>query len=371
MLITEIARKARVSPATVSRAINQPQIVAPESLARIREVMQQHNYVPAPLNRRRGPKTRASEQRRVGVWFVGAKGNNSSLNWFQDQLLQVQSTDSRFRVDLRVLFSNTPEELPAAVAAEKLDGLIIQGMEPTPGCLAKLRDLPHVWFMTRRSATFAGDYVEPNNEENGRLAADYLADHGHKAVAVISTDPEYSAISRRVNAFVARAREIGLPVHTILGKPNPGVSYLEIAPVHGESDALVRNLLGATPRATGLYIPVDHFCGSFFRALREAGKKPGQDFEVILGNYNPVIYHNLDHLPAAIDINLTTLVRKVFDHLFWRIENRSAPGRIGITVSPSLIARPNGKKLPTEGNGHSFPSFSAVKTTESPNPHHK
>src|SRR6185503_7991643 len=190
MLITEIARKAKVSPATVSRAINQPQIVAPESLARIREVMQQHNYVPAPLSRRRGPKTRSSEQRRIGVWFVGAKAHSPSLNWFQDQLLQVQSTDTRFRVDLRVLFSNTPEELPAAVGAEKLDGLIIQGMEPTPACLAKLRDLPHVWFMTRRSAKFAGDYVEPNNEENGRMAADYLAGHGHKIVAVISTDPE-------------------------------------------------------------------------------------------------------------------------------------------------------------------------------------
>ena len=43
MLIIDIAKKARVSPATVSRAINQPQIVAPDSLARIRAVMQQHN----------------------------------------------------------------------------------------------------------------------------------------------------------------------------------------------------------------------------------------------------------------------------------------------------------------------------------------
>src|SRR3954466_3124202 len=124
MLITEIARKAKVSPATVSRAINQPQIVAPGSLARIRAVMQQHNYVPAPLNRRRGPKTRMSEQRRIGVWFVVAKVNNSSLNWFQDQLLQVQATDTRYRVDLRGLISSTPDELPTAVTTEKLDGLI-------------------------------------------------------------------------------------------------------------------------------------------------------------------------------------------------------------------------------------------------------
>lgn len=338
MLITEIAVKARVSPATVSRAINQPQLVAAESLARIRAVMEQHNYVPAPLNRRRGPKARLPEQRRIGVWFVGARANNPSLNWFQDQLLQVQSTDPRYRVDLRVLFSSTPDELPRNLASERLDGVILQGMEPSAECLGKLREVPHVWFMTRRSATYPGDYVEPNNQENGQLAADYLFERGHKSVAVITTDPDYSAIVHRNRAFVDRAKERGMSVHTVLGAANPGVSYLEAA-VNTEVDVLVRRLLDSTPRATGLYIPVDHFCGTFFRSLREAGRKAGRDFEAILGNYNPVIYHNLDHSPAVIDINLPLLVRKVVDHLLWRIENPTVGGRIGITISPRLLTK--------------------------------
>lgn len=337
MLITEIARKAKVSPATVSRAINQPQIVAAESLARIRAVMKKHNYSPAPVHRRRGPKGHAAEPRRIGVWFVGAKANNPSLNWFQDQLLQAESADPRFRVDLRVLFSNTPNELPRNLTTEKLDGIIIQGMQPSPDCLAKLQSLPHVWFMTRRSTTMGFDYVEPNNEENGQMAADYLLARGHKTVAVISTDPDYSAVARRVRAFTARAEQIGLVVHSILGQSNPGVSYLEVTPRHSESEHLVKMLLASKPRATGLYIPVDHFCGAFFRALREAEQVPEKDFEAVLGNYNPVIYHNLDHCPATIDINLATLVRKVVDHLVWRIDNPHAVGRVGITVSPRLI----------------------------------
>ncbi|SDR85180.1 DNA-binding transcriptional regulator, LacI/PurR family [Opitutus sp. GAS368] len=337
-MITEIAHKARVSPATVSRAINQPQLVAQDSLARIRAVMREHNYVPAPVNRRRGPKVHRAEQKRIGVWFVGAKVNNPSLNWFQDQLLQVQSADSSYGVDLRVLFSSHPGELPRNIANEQLDGLIVQGMEPSPECLAQLREIPHVWFMTRRSAAYPGDYVEPNNIENGCMAADYLHSRGHKSVAVISTDPDYSAIVRRNEAFVERATALGLAVHTILGQAKPGgTSYLEIAPVHSESSILVQRLLECTPKATGLYIPVDHFCGSFFRALRETGQRPGKDFEAVLGNYNPVIYHNLDHSPAAIDINLPMLVRKVVDHLLWRIDNPHAAGRIGIIVSPRLI----------------------------------
>jgi LacI family transcriptional regulator len=345
MLITEIARKAHVSPATVSRAINQPKLVAADSLARIRAVMQQHNYVPAPVNRRRGPKARLNELRRIGVWFVGAKANNPNLHWFQDQLLQVQSMDARYRVDLRVLFSSTPDELPRDMAGEQLDGVIVQGMEPTAGCVARLREIPNVWFMTRRSPGYPGDYVEPDNGENGRLAAEYLRDRGHKTVAIVATDPDYSAIVQRNEAFTTHASRLGLAVHPLLGKAHPGgTSYLEIAPLHGESGSLARRLIECVPAVTGLYLPVDHFAGSFFRALRESGREPVRDFDAILGNLNPVIYHNLDHSPAAIDINLPLLVRKVIDHLFWRIENPSVSGRVGITVSPRLV-------LPEEASG--------------------
>ena len=337
MLIAEIARKAKVSPATVSRAINQPSIVAPDSLARIQAVMVKHNYQPAPLERRRGPKTRKPDLRKIGVWFVGGKANNRSFNWFQEQLLQIESGNPRYRVDLSIHFSTSPDELPVTIDEAKLDGVIVQGMEPSAACMARLSGLPHVWFMTRRSTTFPGDFVEPDNEENGRMAANYLKERGHKSVAVISIDPDYSAIARRVHAFIVQAAEIGLTVHTILGKANPGVSFLELAPLHGESDVLVRRMLASKPRPSGLYLPVDHFCGSFFRALREAGQQSGRDFDAILGNYNPIIYHNLDHLPAAIDINLPALVRQVVDHLIWRIENRHSRGRVGITVSPTLV----------------------------------
>jgi len=299
--------------------------------------MQEHNYVRDPLGRRRGPKARLPVQSRIGVWFVGAPGHKPSLDWFQDQLLQVQSTDPHYRVDLRMLFSSSPSELPRNFAAEKLDGIIIQGMEPLPECMAQISEMPNVWFMTRRSDGYPGDYVEPNNEENGQMAAEYLKARGHKSVAIITTDPDYSAIVRRNRAFVTRASELGLAVHSILGKSNPGVSYLEIAPLHSESANLVSRLLGCTPKATGIYMPVDHFCGAFFRALRSAGKLAGRDVEIVLGNYNPMIYHNLDHSPAAIDINLPLLIRKVVDHLLWRIENREVSGRIGVTVSPRLI----------------------------------
>ncbi|WP_221029729.1 LacI family DNA-binding transcriptional regulator [Actomonas aquatica] len=336
MLISEIAKQARVSPSTVSRAINQPDIVAPGSLERIRAVMKKFNYTPAPINRRRGPKSKKPTTLNLGVWFVGAKADNPSLNWFQERMAELRERGTMNRVDLSMLFSNSPGELPRALTEGNLDGVIIQGMAPTAAVMQKLKNMPCVWFMTRRSYDFPGDYVEPNNEENGRVAAEYLAQQGHKSVAVLTTDPSYSANVRRVKAFMERAEELGLKAHSILGEDIPGVSFLEIAPLNSEIEQLVNRLVHEQPRPTGLYIPVDHFAGAFFRALRSAGLQPRKDFDVILGNFNPMIYNNLEHHPAAIDIQLSTLVRKVIDQLVWRIENRDAPGRIGITVSPTL-----------------------------------
>ena len=344
MLIADIAQRAKVSPATVSRVINQPHLVAPDRLARVQAVMTAVSYVPTPLHRRRGPKSRLAAPKKIAVWFVGAK-KTSSLNWFQDQLLQVQPSNERQRIELSVLFTDTPDDLPRALAERQVDGVIIQGMEPSAASMQKLAGLPHVWFMTRRTASFPGDYVEPDNELNGRLAAEFLHSRGHKTLAAISTDPAYSAVAWRVKSFGERAKELGLTVHNILGKARPGVSYLEIAPLHEESDWLVRRMMQTSPRPTGLYMPVDHFCGSLFRSMRQAGLKSERDFEAVLGNYNPVIYHNLDHLPAALNINLPTLVRKVVDHLVWRIENPTAIGRIGVTIAPTLVTSVQSKQL--------------------------
>ncbi|MGC4071550.1 MAG: LacI family DNA-binding transcriptional regulator [Nibricoccus sp.] len=336
MRIIEIAKKANVSPATVSRAINEPSIVAPESLARIRQVMEQHGYSPLPPSHRRGPKTRQPKLRKIGAWFVGGEASNPSLNWFQDQLMQEQAENSRYRVDLNVIFSSTADELPRAISERKLDGVIIQGMEPSPACLAKLQNIPYVWFMTRRSQTYAGDYVEPNNEENGQIAADYLHAKGHKSVAVITTDSNYNALARRAAAFQTRARELGLEVHAVFGKSISNPNYLSQMPPQEESDLLVKHITQLPRRPTGLYLPSDHFCGAVLRAFRLAGLMPKRDFEAILGNYNPLFYHNLEHFPPVIDINRSTLVRKVVDHLAWRIENPNTTGRIGISVSPTL-----------------------------------
>jgi DNA-binding LacI/PurR family transcriptional regulator len=336
MRLAEIAQEANVSPATVSRVINSPELVSDERRKQVQDVLKRFNYQPAPKERRRGPKRSVRTSRRIGVWFVGAK-KSPSLNWFQDQIGQIRSAHDHNQIDLRVLFSETAAEVPVAVQKGELDGVIIQGMEPSATCLQAIGDLPYVWFMTRRTLAFPGDYVEPNNWENGRMAADYLESRGHATAAIIATDPDYSAMHQRIQAFLQRAGELGMRAVAIHRPIGSGPGYLNPSPLPEELDELFSRFAGLEARPSGVYLPSDHFCGSFFRSMRHRGLEPAKDFEVVLGNFTDVVYQNLDPLPAAIDVNLSTLVSTVLRHLLWRIDNRGAPGRVGISISPTLV----------------------------------
>ncbi len=262
------------------------------------------------------------------------------MNWFQEQMIQQPSSKMKSPVDISLFYSETNLDIPRPVRNREVDGVIIQGMEPDPQSWSTLSRMPSVWFMTRRSADYPGDFVEPDNEQNGEIAANYLQANGDAQVAVINTDPNHSAIVSRTEAFVTRCRQHLMKATVINGAAKDAPAFLDAHPREDLVNQLVRRWVDMDPRPTGIYLPADNFCGSFLRAARHHRLRPERDFDLILGNRSPMIYPNLSHQPAAIDINLPTLVKRVVDHLVWRIDNFNSPGRVGITVSPTLFTAP-------------------------------
>jgi len=337
--VTDIARRANVSPATVSRVINRPKTVSELRVQAVRKAMKSLDYVPTPIGNRRGPKSRRPPVRSIGVWFVGAR-QTPGMDWFHDQVVQLGSSLAQYRIKVSMLYSATNQEIPIPILQSMVDGVIVQGAEPTPECWSRLSQLPTVWFMTRRSPTYPGDYVEPDNQCNGQMAADFLESLGHRQAVVLNSDPDYSAVALRTEAFCSQCSRLKMEA-TVVNNQEPGDStYLETFPSDDVVRGLVESWMEMSPRPTGVYLPSDHFCGSFLRAALNRGLKPGKDFDLILGNKSPLIYQNLSYQPAAIDINLPGLVKTVLNHLIWRIDNFESPGRVGITVAPSLHAAP-------------------------------
>jgi DNA-binding LacI/PurR family transcriptional regulator len=321
--------------------------------------MQAHGYTPCPISNRRGPKSQRMKAKSIGVWLVGAQ-QVPGMNWFQDQVIRMQPPTNRCPVHFSMFYSENNLDLPKPIRNREVDGVIIQGMQPAVPCQAHLDLLPTVWFMTRRSHDWAGDFVEPDNETNGRLAADYLAERGHRQLAVISTDPTYSAIAIRSEAFTQRARSRNLDPIAISADPGRRTAFINPQSSQDDVDELVQRWTELNPRPTGIYLPGDHFCGSFLRAVRRQDLEPGRDFDLILGNRSPQIYANLSYQPAAIDINLHTLVHMVIDHLIWRIDNFGLAGRVGIKVTPTLHAEPSVPSATAAKSGHELIPQSAA-----------
>lgn len=325
MLIAEIARRAGVSPATVSRALNLPHLVGSASLARIESVIKEEAYV--PRRRRRRPKS----HRRIGVWLAGGGEQASEPPWALDELRRSAALNLETSVDLRIGYSTTPGDPPKEFLRGQVDGVIITGAVPSDRALHRLGDVPRVWFMSRPPASVPDDFVDANEDENGRLAAHLFKNQGHHALAAVAGDPRDHGSSQRAAGFVAQASEYTLVVHEIprIHAPAPGGALSVDSALR-----VARQIIESETKPTGLYLPSDHCSGALFRALRELGWLAGRDFQAVLGSYTPNIYHNLDHSPAVIATDVPTLIRKLFDQLFWRMHNPKALGRVGVLVSP-------------------------------------
>jgi DNA-binding LacI/PurR family transcriptional regulator len=347
--VIDIARVANVSPATVSRVINHPEKVDPKRVEAVRSAMTALDYFPPPLHSRRGPKSRQPEARSIGVWFIGAP-QASITAWFHDQILQMNPVMNQRRISISAFSTDGPDRFPRQLERRGLDGLILQGMEPSESVWHRLRQIPTVWLMTRRSQDYPGDFVEPDNAANGRMAADHLAKRGHRKVAVLSTDPHYSAIEQRIQSFHKRCGELGLDVDVFSTDSGERPSYLAAAPLPEAVHHLVSAWASGHPTATGVYLPADNFVETFLRSAAGFGLIPNRQFEMILGNYSPTVYRRLSNYPPTIDINLSTLINQALDHLIWRIEHFDAPGRIGIQISPTLKLSPQVRVVPN----HSF-----------------
>jgi LacI family transcriptional regulator len=177
--LLDVARDAGVSPATVSRAIAQPQLVNAATLARVRLSAARLGYVP-------GGAARALASGRSMT--IGAVVPTLDSAIFARALQSMQTTLSQHGFQLLV----ASHDYNAAAEAEAIrilltrgvDGLMLVGAErPTSSWeLLESAGVPVVltWCGDDRVSSIVVD-----NEKAGKLAARHLMDLGHQRIGVV------------------------------------------------------------------------------------------------------------------------------------------------------------------------------------------
>ena len=290
--IYDVARAAGVSPATVSRVLNAPQKVSPETRSTVVSAISQLGFIPKAESRARALK----KSERIGVitpmftahsFVQRLRGIAAALTATSYELV-IYTVDSRARLDGYL------ETLPLT---RNLDGLIVISL--------RLEDEVAAYLLQHGLQTVLIEYpqfvlssVEIDDIAGGALAADYLLKKGHRRCAFLgdADSPEYGVhpISQRLVGFRQALHAAGVTL------PD---EYIRLVPYDLETTRRdTRKMLDSVDPPTALFAATDLQAMGVLKAARDLGLAVPRDLAVI----------GFDDLDMADYIGLTT-VRQPLD----------------------------------------------------------
>ncbi|CAM5324378.1 HTH-type transcriptional repressor CytR OS=Afipia felis OX=1035 GN=cytR PE=4 SV=1 [Afipia felis] len=177
--LIDVARDSNVSPATVSRALAQPELVNGATLKRILASAERLGYL----------VPRAVSTSRSGARFIGAVVPTIDNTVFSHTLEAMQARLAQSSCQLFVAstgYSYAAEaEAVRSLLARDVDGIMLVGAARLPEAVRLLEetDVPIVltWVADNRF-----DAVAIDNKLAGRLAARHLLDLGHTRIGVVT-----------------------------------------------------------------------------------------------------------------------------------------------------------------------------------------
>jgi LacI family transcriptional regulator len=236
--LIDVARDAGVSPATVSRAMAQPELLSGDTLARVLASARRLGYVPDGA-------ARALASGRTMT--IGAVVPTLDSAIFARALQSMQSTLAQEGYLLLVASheSNAAAEAQAvrSLLGRGVDGLMLVGAERAPGTAELLlaSEVPTVltWCGTPDFAS-----VTVDNRLAGRLAAEHLLALGHRRIGMVTGHLHFND---RQRARLAGAREV--LVEAGFGLPDWRVSEQPLTLAGGRAGCSALLELGDRPTA--------------------------------------------------------------------------------------------------------------------------
>ncbi|WP_175414761.1 LacI family DNA-binding transcriptional regulator [Nibricoccus aquaticus] len=211
--LIDVAREAGVAAGTVSRVLNLRRDVGAELVRRVMDAVRMTGYVHSGRVRV-GAGGRKAEKAGgdVGVLFFG--GGEDALGR-ADALGMLQGIERELALKGHSLVVGRVSRemlVPHFLTRRRVDGLLLINLgfdrhEPRwlKEAYASVRAFPHVWLKAR-PAVARGDLCGPDVRRAGFLAADYLAERGHRRVGFFCAGAGLGDAGSLRAAFSAGAR---------------------------------------------------------------------------------------------------------------------------------------------------------------------
>ncbi|WP_139491769.1 LacI family DNA-binding transcriptional regulator [Brevibacillus dissolubilis] len=273
--IKDIAKLAGVSPATVSKIINNYEDVGEATRKRVLEIMEQQGYRPTY-----SAQTLATKKSNlIGVIFAGKVNVDFNNPFFIEIMNSFKKTIGGLGYDL-LFFSNEQfhahqEDYLARCRYYQVDGcIIINGDEIEPSIHdLDASEIPCIGVDIVLSGNKSG-YLMTDNYKVSSKVVEHFYLLGHREIAHIGGNPNAVIAGLRTDGFRQSLREYGLTVR-------------EDWIVHGEDFfeesgyRAMKKLLGGEELPQAVFAASDLMAFGAIRAIKESGLRIPEDVAII------------------------------------------------------------------------------------------
>ena len=269
LTLVELAKILDVSAATISRALNRPEMVSPAMRERVLDAVERYNYRPNGVAR----SLRRGETRTVGLVVSDIK------NSFYSSIVQaVEDALSEHGYSVVVCDANESREKEqralALLAELKLDGIIhaFSGSDLSELNRLGLGSIPLV-EIDRASRMKGAGTVLLDNRLGSRLAVEHLLELGHVRIGMISGSERLTTGRERVEGYRLALEAAGVSFDSSL------VGFGDFQERSGYD--LAKRLLARAERPTALLVANNEMMAGALTALRQLGLRLPDELSVI------------------------------------------------------------------------------------------
>lgn len=203
--IKDVAREAGVSISTVSNALNDVDVLNPQTKSHVLEVARRLNYVPN-LN---GKQLKSGTTKMLGFFTTSVSGP-----YFYKLVEAMSRQCDRLGYGLNVFVTKDKQVVMSNILGRRVDGVIIYeelGID-AQDIAAMKKDKIKAVFLDRVLEDEGMGSIIFDSYESGYEATKYLIGLGHKRIAYISgVDTMFDSVERR-EGYLAALRQYELPV---------------------------------------------------------------------------------------------------------------------------------------------------------------
>ncbi len=323
--ITDVARKANVSTATVSRVINNNGSVKPLLRARVLRAIDELDYEPSGIAR----NMRNQSKRTIGLIIADVQNP-----FFTDMVRAIEET--AYAHQYTVLLGSSANQAKREqlylnlLVQERVAGVVVVPLATDPSAYQFRRSLPMV-FLDRAVEGVDADAVLLDNFRGGAMAAEHLLSFGHEHIGLVVAPQTHGAVDERQEGFRGALVRAGL-------RPDPALSQWgnDIKEAGGFSATL--ELLAMKPRPTALFAVNNVRTLGMLRAINAAGLRVPDDISVVGFDDSPWL--------SLLSPPLTTISQPVYEManeavrlLLRRIGRSSDSPQVVTRMSPTLVVR--------------------------------